>query len=310
MKKVHKLEKGDYVGIFSSSSPISKEALDKMEKYFLNLGYKCEIAPHTLDTFSFMAGKPEDKVSDLNRLIKDPKIKIIITAMGGDSAIQMLPYMDFELFSKYPKIICGLSDPTSILNAISDKSHIPTFHGLNGYNFGYTEITKFSEVNWWKIISGDFTVPFIFPLDGRLKVLKTGPQVSAPILGGNLSVLCSLIGTPYFPKVKGKILFIEEVFSEFARIDTCLTQLRLSGIFEQIVGLVIGQNYECSDPSEKNPESYEELLLRNFVGYNFPIIYNIPLGHTEDKIALPIGCTCMVDTEHETFSLLDYPFIQ
>lgn len=309
MKTVHKLEKGDCIGIFSSSSPITVSALQRIEKYFLDRGYKCKVAAHTLDAMSFMAGKPQDKVSDLNSLIIDPNVKIIITAMGGESAIQMLPFIDFELLKKYPKIICGLSDPTSILNAITYNTSIPTFHGLNGYNFGYTEITEFSEMNWWKLITGDLSVPFTYPLEGRLKVLKEGSPINASIFGGNLSSFCSLIGTPYFPNMNGKILFIEEVFSEFARIDICLNQLKLSGVFEQIVGLIVGENFECNDPSENTPESYEKLLLRNFEAYKFPIIYNVPLGHTADKITLPIGCTFMLNTENGTLSLLDYPFV-
>lgn len=308
MNSVKKLEKGDCIGIFSSSSPTNEDAIHKMKNYFTERGYKVKIAPHTLEANSFMAGEPSNRVEDFHSLIADPNVTLVMTANGGESAIQMLSLIDFELVRKNPKIICGMSDPTSLMTAITLKSLLPTFHGPNGYNFGHTDPTKFTEENWWQMVTGNFSTPYIFPVNDKLKILKNGNTVVGEIIGGNLGVFCSLLGTPYFPDVTGKILFFEEIFREHAQIDSCINQLRLAGVFDKVVGLIVGENVECNDSSESNQETYEELLLRNFKQFNFPIVYNIPLGHTDDKITIPLGMKCSVNLSLKTISLIESPF--
>lgn len=310
INKIEKLKKGDCIGIFSSSSPTNEEAINKMTNYFSEKGYKVKVAPHTLDVNSFMAGDPSHRVTDFHSLISDPEVKLVMTANGGESAIQMLSLIDFELVRKNPKIICGMSDPTSLIISITFKASIPTFHGPNGYNFGHTTPTEFSEKNWWLMVTGGFSTPYYFPISDKLKVLKNGNTVSGEIVGGNLGVFCSLVGTPYFPDVAGKILFFEEIFRDHAQIDSCINQLRLVGVFDKIVGLVIGENVECIDSSERNKETFEELLLRNFKQFSFPIIYDIPLGHTDDKITIPLGMKCSINPSAKTFSLDECPFFK
>lgn len=308
MNLVNKLEKGDGIGIFSSSSPTNEDSINKLKKYFSERGYEVKIASHVLDSNSFMAGDPAKRVDDFHSLVSDPKIKLIMTANGGESAIQMLSLIDFELVQKNPKIICGMSDPTSLMTAITYKTLIPTFHGPNGYNFGHTVPSKFTEENWWRIVTGNFPIPYNFPISNKMKVLKNGNPVSGNIVGGNLGVFCSLLGTPYFPDVTNKILFFEEIFRDHGQIDSYINQLRLAGVFNKIVGLVVGENVECYDSSENIKETYEDLLLRNFELFDFPIIYNIPLGHTDDKITIPLGMRCSINTTTKTFSLIETPF--
>lgn len=308
MNLIKKLEKGDCIGIFSSSSPTNEEAIHKMKNYFVERGYKVKIAPHTLEANSFMAGSPIHRVEDFHSLIADPDVTLVMTANGGESAIQMLSLIDYELVRNNPKIICGMSDPTSLMTAITFISSIPAFHGPNGYNFGHTDPTKFTEENWWTMVTGNFSTPYIFPTNDKAKVLKEGEIATGEIVGGNLGVFCSLLGTPYFPDTTGKILFFEEIFREHAQIDSCINQLRLAGVFDKVVGLIVGENVECNDSSESNKETYENLLLRNFKEFNFPIIYNIPLGHTDDKVTIPLGIKCSVNTSLKNISLIDNPF--
>lgn len=306
MDKIQKLEPGDRIGVFSSSSPTTQEALRRLENYFSQRGFEVIVAPNTLAEFGYIAGLPEKRASDFNWLLKDPGVKAIITATGGKGAIQILPFINFDAVRQHPKIICGLSDPTTLLNAITHKSGIPTFHGPNGYNFGHTVPSKFTETNWWEIVCGSFTIPYRYPLP-NYNVLKTSHDelIEGKIFGGNLGVLVNVIGTPYEPPWEGTILFIEERIVDISKTDIMLTQLQLAGVFDKIKGLVVGQYVEL----QSNPhESFEDMLLRNAKEFDFPIITNVLLGHTEDKITIPIGCKFGLDLVNKHLLLLDSPF--
>lgn len=304
------LKKGDTVGFFSSSSPTNQIAINKMINYFESRGYKTIVAPHTLVDLGFMAGTPKMKTDDLHYLVKNDNVKIIITASGGTSSLQMLPYIDYKLIAKHPKIICGLSDPTTILNSISHLSGVPTFHGPNGVSFGESDPTQFSESNWWNIVTNNLQLPFEYPVQDKIKVLKKCEKgVEGEIFGGNLGMLCFMMGSKYFPNMKGKILFIEEIFKNYYQIDNMLNQLKNAGVFNQIVGLIVGENYECKEANfPQHKESYEEVLLRNLGEFDFPIIYNVPLGHTEDKITIPIGIKVRMETNPGSIKLVSTPF--
>jgi muramoyltetrapeptide carboxypeptidase len=145
--KPKSLRPGETIGIFSSSSPTTEEAVTRLRKYFEMRGYRTKVAPHTLLASGYMAGEPRQRAADINMLFTDDEVSLLMTATGGASAIQMLPHVDYEAIAKHPKILAGLSDPTCLLNAITAGTGLPTFHGPNGYNFGHKSPTAFTEAN-------------------------------------------------------------------------------------------------------------------------------------------------------------------
>lgn len=299
------IKSGDTIGVFSPSSPTTKVALNNMKEYFEKRGYKIKLTENVMEKFGFMAGTPEKKAYDFNSLINDPDIKMIMTATGGKSALHLLPLIDYNAIQHNSKIIVGLSDPSIILNAITGKTGLITFHGPNGYNFGHTSITEFSEKNWWSIITGDVKIPYVYPICERVKVIKRGNSIIGRIFGGHLGTIRGLLGTPWIPNLKDAILFIEEIFTEFNMIDTILAHFRLAGVFEMISGLIVGEPVECNEKSYPQVESLEDVILRNCEGYNFPIMTNVPLGHTDDKITIPIGAQVCMDLEALSIILLE-----
>lgn len=303
--KIRKLNKGDYIGIFSSSSPTNLEALEKMKKYFTKKGYKIKTTPNILEDFGYMAGTAKQRASDFNMLINDDEVKLIITANGGKSALQLLPLIDYDTIRIKSKGIVGLSDPSILLNAITAKTGLITIHGPNGYSFGHSEISKYSEDNWWKIVSESVEIPYEFPINRDARVIKYGETVSGQLYGGHLSTIRNLIKTEWEPDWDGCILFIEEVFSEFSTIDTMLTYLDYSGVLSKIAGLVIGKLEQCEEKNYKLKESFEDIVLRNCKSYNFPIIIDVLLGHTDDKLTLPIGAKVRFNSKDRKIELLD-----
>lgn len=305
------LRSGDCIGIFSSSSPTNQHALDRLTSYFETKGINVKVAPHTLLSNGYMAGPAEKRAQDFHSLVADPSISCVMTANGGAGAIQMVPLIDYDLIRSNPKIICGLSDPTSILNAITAKTGLATFHGPNGYNFGHKSPSTFTEKNWWRIVEGKTKLPFTFPIGSEIRVLKKPMNMSCfegQIFGGNLRSLIYLVGSEYMPNLNECVLFIEEIGVQVHDLDALLYHLILSRSVDRLAGLIVGQLVGCTEHDHPNSDSFDDMILRVFGGFDFPIVSNIPLGHTADKITIPIGCRIRVDLSTPNLQLLEVPF--
>jgi muramoyltetrapeptide carboxypeptidase len=301
-----RLKTGDTVGILSTSSPVAAEQVERTQRYLEARGYRVHLGDHTLDRLGYMAGTAEVRASDFNRMLTDPNIRMIVTAWGGETAIQLLPLIHYGTLSMDPKIICGLSDPSILLNALTARSAVPTFHGPNGYDFGATIHSAFTEENFWPMITGEWEYPHTFPVGDQMKILREGPAVNGWLWGGNLSTIRGLIGTHFRPQWAGGILFLEEMQVGYARTDDMLAHFKLAGIFDRIRALVIGAPAELGEPAG---ETYEDLILRHCAGTSFPIVANLPIGHTPEKITLPIGGKARLDTSLRSFQLLEAPVL-
>jgi muramoyltetrapeptide carboxypeptidase len=300
-----KLQPGDVIGIVSTSSPVTPDAVERMRRYFQEKGYPVKAAPNALASFGFMAGTPQMRADDFNLMLHDPEVRMIVTSMGGAGAVHLVPSIDYPAIAADPKIVAGLSNPCVLMNAISGVAGVPTFHGPNGVEFGgYVPLTPFTEENFWPMVSQTLPMPYAFPVSHSMRVIRAGEGVEGRLIGGHLRTIQTLIGTPWAPDWEGAILFVEEYHVELHRTDAMLAHLRLAGIFDGIRGMLVGQPVEC-DPVEV--ETLEDIVLRNCAGYDFPIAANLPIGHTDDKLTLPIGCRVRLDTVHPALELLESP---
>jgi muramoyltetrapeptide carboxypeptidase len=301
-----RLKAGETVGILSTSSPVAAEQVERTKHYLERCGYSVHLGDHTLDRLGYMAGTAEARAADFNAMLSDPDIRMIVTAWGGETAIQLLPLIHYGTLSMDPKIICGLSDPSILLNALTSRSAVPTFHGPNGYDFGAAAHSAFTEENFWPMITGEWEYPHDFPVGHQMKILREGPPANGWLWGGNLSTIRGLIGTHFRPQWAGGILFLEEMQVDYARTDDMLAHFRLAGIFDRIRALVIGAPAEMAEPGD---ETYEDIILRHCASASFPIVANLSIGHTTDKITLPIGGKARLDTSRRSFQLLEPPVL-
>lgn len=303
--KPQRLEKGDTIGIVSVSSPVSQEVLNRSGDYWSRLGYSIELGRHVDREFGYMAGTAEERAEDLMGMFKDPKIKAIFVAMGGKSANQLLPLLDFDIIRSNSKIFMGLSDSSILSLAIFACSGVVSFHGPTGYNFGQEGVPPYTERYMLHALTSTNPVGNIEPFSAW-KVLRSGKPVEGPILGGHLGTIRSLIGTNYSPSWNGAILFIEEIFVEYHDIDAVLTHFRLAGVLDRIAGLIVGRPVEVGERSYPCKEELETVILRICSGYSFPILFGVDLGHTPEKITLPIGTLARVETQGSgSLSLLE-----
>lgn len=316
IRKPIKLEPGDKIGIVSPSEPVSsKNRLKRGIKVLKGMGFKIVLGKNVLKKYGiYIAGTDEERVSDLNGMFRNPKIKGIFCTVGGFSANRLLDLIDYRAIKKNPKVFMGFSDITVLLNAIHQKTGLVTFHGVNvefGFSRGFEGRYQYTKDYFLKAIMTAKPIGDILPFGSKIKILKKG-EAEGSLVGGNLRVLTTLLGTEYEPDWEGKILFWEEFKETPQDIDFDLTHLRLAGVFDKISGMIIGKLRECDfsyrlRKSEKTKGlPIEKIILEICKDFKFPIIMGVPFGHIHPQIVLPIGVKAKIDTSQTLpFSVIE-----
>lgn len=292
-----KLKKGDTIGVIAPSNYIEKDDLEYINASIALMeasGFKVKFGKYVFEDTLGYGTSPEKRAADINWAFKDDKVKAIMCVKGGEDPNTTLDYIDYEMIKKHPKIICGFSDNTSILNAIHEKTglvtyHGPTFKSLTSWETGYAYkqfIKTFAE-NTESLIMGE-------PED-EYTTIQAG-QATGELVGGNLSLFTKLVCGKYAVNVQDKILFLEELGFEAApeMVNSNIYYLKQNGVFDRIAGLWIG-NYE--HPSKVSIEK----IIKNAIGdeYKFPIIKSDNFGHIDKKIIIPIGTKAEINTNEK-----------
>ena len=292
-----KLKKGDTIGVIAPSNYIEKDDLEYINASIALMeasGFKVKFGKYVFEDTLGYGTSPEKRAADINWAFKDDEVKAIMCVKGGEDSNTTLDYIDYEMIKKHPKIICGFSDNTSILNAIHEKTglvtyHGPTFKSLTSWETGYAYkqfIKTFAE-NTESLIMGE-------PED-EYTTIQAG-QATGELVGGNLSLFTKLVCGKYAVNLQDKILFLEELGFEAApeMVNSNIYYLKQNGVFDKIAGLWIG-NYE--HPSKISLEK----IVMNAIGdeYKFPIIKSDNFGHIEKKIIIPIGTKAEINTNEK-----------
>ena len=292
-----KLKKGDTIGVIAPSNYIEKDDLEYINASIALMeasGFKVKFGKYVFeDTFGY-GTSPEKRAADINWAFKDDEVKAIMCVKGGEDSNTTLDYIDYEMIKKHPKIICGFSDNTSILNAIPEKTglvtyHGPTFKSLTSWETGYAykQFIKTFVENTESLIMGE-------PED-EYTTIQAG-QTTGELVGGNLSLFTKLVCGKYAVNLQDKILFLEELGFEAApeMVNSNIYYLKQNGVFDRIAGLWIG-NYE--HPSKVSIEK----IIKNAIGdeYKFPIIKSDNFGHIDKKIIIPIGTKAEINTNEK-----------
>lgn len=292
-----KLKKGDTIGVIAPSNYIEKDDLEYINASIALMeasGFKVKFGKYVFEDTLGYGTSPEKRATDINWAFKDDEVKAIMCVKGGEDSNTTLDYIDYEMINKHPKIICGFSDNTSILNAIHEKTglvtyHGPTFKSLTSWETGYAYkqfIKTFAE-NTESLIMGE-------PED-EYTTIQAG-QATGELVGGNLSLFTKLVCGKYAVNLQDKILFLEELGFEAApeMVNSNIYYLKQNGVFDRIAGLWIG-NYE--HPSKIGLEK----IIINAIGdeYKFPIIKSDNFGHIDKKIIIPIGTKAEINTNEK-----------
>ena len=298
--KPFKLPPGAKIGVVSPASrPLYEEKLYQGVNYLKKLGYEVFESKHVLDQKGYLAGEDSARVQDLNEMFNNPELDAVICSRGGYGTPRIIDQIDFEAIKRNPKIFMGYSDITSLSLAIWKKTGLVTFSGpMVAVEMG-NGIDLFTEKHCWNMLTstkpvGRLSEPDNFPIE----IYRQG-KAEGILLGGCLSLINVLLGTPYIPDFTGAILFIEDIGEEPHGVDRYLAQLKLAGILDKVSGIVLGQFLDCQ-PGEPDKPSLElkEIFDDYFLSLKIPIISNFAYGHGAIKHTMPFGIKAAIDTEN------------
>ena len=303
LNKPQALRPKDLIALVAPSRPASEHGPRDAETYLRQIGYRVHISPNIRDRHYYFAGADEIRAGDLNRLFADPEIQALVCARGGYGCGRLLDHLNYNAISNNPKIVIGFSDTTALLLALYSQCGMTCFTGaLSDFDLG-KERNELVESSLWPQLTSTSAFGRL-PIDSDdLLVVRSG-SAKGPLIPANLALLCSLLGTPFFPPLKDALLLVEDVDEHPYRVDRMLNQLRLSGAIENLGGLIFGQFNRCFTAEEMvTAPTLAELALELTHGTNYPIIAGIPYGHFRRRLVLPIGVEAILETSPPSLTL-------
>ena len=307
------IKKGDTVGLIAPSAAMA----DRMQFTFAQealeaLGFKVKLGANLKNRYGHLAGTDKERAGDLNEMFSDKEVKAIICIRGGSGAARILPLLDYKTISKNPKPLLGYSDITAIHCAIHAQTGLITFHGPMGSStwnsFNVEQFEKVflekEKVTYENVHgeSDDLVVK-----SNRIQTLKGG-TAEGKILGGNLTVLTAISGSPYYPDFKDAILFIEDIGEDPYKMDRMMSTLKLNGTLDQIKGFVFGQCSDCEPGGGYGSLTLDQVLDDFILPLKIPAYSGAMIGHISKQFIIPVGAKVQMDADKGTISLLESVF--
>ena len=299
------LKSGDTVGLITPSTFVSDpDTLAAAERTIRYFGLKGKWGRNVKKKSGYLGGSVQERVEDLHAMFQDREVKAVFALRGGYGSAQLLDRIDYDLIRANPKIFLGYSDITAMHLAIHKKTGLVTFHGPVVLS-RFTQYTQdhFKAALFETAPIGSVTnPPDSSPLrpEHVLRTIRPG-KARGRLIGGNLTLISTTMGTPYEIDTRGKIVFIEDVDEEPYRIDRMLTQLRLAGKLDAAAGIIFGECADCK-PKDYKPSFNSTFtlgeILDNFLGdLKIPVLSGLTIGHTDDQLTLPIGVMATLDAD-------------
>lgn len=295
--KPKKLYPGATIGVIAPASPGDLDLSMKGVEWLKQQGFRVELGKTAEQSLGYLAGSDADRAGDINAMFLSSKIDGIFCLRGGYGTMRLLDLLDYDAIQSHPKVFVGYSDITALHTSISQRTGLVTFHGpMVASDMGkglsdYTWDSFYRALTIAKPLGPILNPPLFLPPE----FIVPG-QARGNLIGGNLSLIVSTLGTPYEIDTRGKILCLEEVGEVPYRIDRMLTQLSLAGKLQDAAGIIVAV---CADCEEEDPSevTLAEVLLDRLGGLNKPVLYKLNFGHTAEKATLPFGVMSVLSAE-------------
>ncbi len=288
-----RLKPGDTIGIVAPASPFDQDVFNQGLNILESMGFQPVVPDGIFEKTGYLAGSDAHRAKLVARLFKDPSVNAIVCAKGGFGCLRILPLLDFDVMRENPKVFIGHSDITALLTAITARSGLVTFHGPVVTTLA--EAPEFTRQSMMTAISTD-TLLEVTP--GHAVTVKSG-RTQNPVIGGNLTTLCHLLGTPFEPSFDNRILLLEDRGEAHYRIDRMLSQMKLAGCFEGIAGLVLGSFEECGAL-----DGVFQIFEEHFRDIGVPILAGFDVGHAKQNTTIPFGVEATLDTDKQVLSFM------
>jgi muramoyltetrapeptide carboxypeptidase len=309
--KPPRLRRGDVVGLIAPGGYTSDAAIDKAVQHIESLGFRVKLGTYLRDVWGNYGGTVAARIADLHAMFRDPEVKAIWAIRGGSGCISLLRHLDYRLIRTHPKILLGYSDITALHLAIHRHAGLVTFHGP----VASSTPSDYATEHLLAVLMeprGSYTIPMSAENDRRAleepwyatRTVHEG-VATGPLIGGNLSLVSALAGTPYAADFTGSLLFIEEVNEEPYRIDRWMTQLDLAVGFDKAAAIMIGICENCGPQGDGPSLTLDETFDVHLQPLRVPAVTGYSFGHIRNQFTIPVGVWGRLDTEARTLTLLE-----
>lgn len=292
------LRAGDVVALVSPAGPVAESRVEAAVRELTAWGLRPRVYPHALDSEKFLAGSDANRVADLNDALADPEIRAVLCNRGGYGVQRILGHLDYDAVHRDPKLVVGFSDITALHAALWNHAGLVTVHGPVAAQLELGGV--FASTLKQALMS---TEPSVVQADAGESTfsVRTPGVAKGILLGGNLSMLSTCVGTPFMPDLEGAILLIEDVGELAYRVDRLLTHLRNCGILQRVAGIAIGQ---FSEPGHgNNPVRPPEVLSERLGDLGIPLLGGLPIGHGQRNLAVALGSHAILDADAGTLTV-------
>ena len=305
------LKRGDLVALFNPSGYADDALIQRATANLEQLGFRVMHAAHLRASRGNTAGTIGQRLTDLHALFANREVRALWAARGGSGTAQLLPYIDYALVARHPKIVIGYSDITSLLLALYAKTGLVTFHGpvassgFTPFTVSHLEATLMEGRPTHVMSTADEHAKRAVDEPNFVQRVLSSGSAEGTLLGGNLSVLTAMVGTPYLPDTRNALLFLEEISEAPYRIDRMLTQLEQSGLLTNARGAMLGVFVKCEAAANEASLTLSQALTDHFAARPIPSAYGLSFGHIASQWVLPIGVRARFDAEARTLTLLE-----
>lgn len=306
-RKPPRLQRGDTVACVSPASTLSSDdGLDKAEHWIRGMGLVPKFGPNAGGRHGYLAGTDEQRAGDLNAAYADPEVKAVFAVRGGWGGARILPLLDWATIRANPKLLIGYSDITALHLAFAKRAGYATIHGGNA-------TSSWRKASWdslWRLAFAADTPTLggaeIEAETGRVARTIRGGRASGRLIGGNLTILSTLMGTPWLPDLKGAVLFLEDVNEAEYRVDRMFQQLKLAGVLDGLAGVIFGQCTSCANTApDYTGFTVDQLVDQYFAPLGIPAISGFDSGHISNQLSLPSGALVELDGDARTVRVLE-----
>jgi muramoyltetrapeptide carboxypeptidase len=301
-----RLHPGDLLGIIAPASPTDDPSrIERGVRYLEGLGYRTLLGRHITHRSGYLAGTDAERAEDLHAMFSDARVKGIFCLRGGYGTPRLLGMLDYRLIARNPKVFVGYSDITALHFAFRARAGLVSFHGpMVGVDM-IAGMDPFAEEALWGLLTSAAKRRSLLPPGSPATTLRGG-KGRGRLLGGNLSLVVTLLGTRYFPSGGSSILYLEDVGEEPYRVDRMMTHLRNAGVLRRASGMVYGYFSDCAPKDPSAPSlTLSEILQESASAVRGPVIGGAPFGHEKKTMTLPFGVRAELDGDSGSLDLLE-----
>jgi len=296
------LRPGARIALVAPAGPLADGAVDRAVERVRGWGFEPVVGEHARKRHGYLAAPDPERAADFNAALRDDSVDALWCLRGGYGVMRILDEIDWPALARRPRPVIGFSDNTALHLAIR-RHGVVSFHGPHPATETLTDFSADGLRCALTVAEPAGVLPF--PEDGARAAAIAGGVAEGPLVGGNLSLVASTLGTPYAIQAEGALLFLEEVGEAAYRVDRLLSQLRLAGVLHSAAGIVVGAITEVTDAGEEHVPEIHEVLADRLGDLGIPVAYGFPFGHVDDNWTLPVGVRARLDAGAGTLELLE-----